>query len=281
MTVTTAGGTSATSPADVFTYEGVPTVSDIAPTAGPTAGGTSVVITGTNLGSATAVDFGANAATVTADSATSITATAPAGSAGTVDVTVTTAGGTSATSVSDAFTYGTAPLFTSGTSTTFVTGTAGTFTPTATGSPTPTIGESGTLPSGVSFTGGVLSGTPTVTGSFPITFTASNGIGGPVSQSFTLTVVAIQITTTSLPTATLNTSYSGQLVEVGGKAPVKWTTSVKLPKGLKLNKATGAITGKPGKKDATGSFPITFTVTDKSKPTKNTASVTLTLTVSA
>ena len=281
VTVTTAGGTSATSPADVFTYEGVPTVSDIAPTAGPTAGGTSVVITGTNLGSATAVDFGANAATVTADSATSITATAPAGSAGTVDVTVTTAGGTSATSVSDAFTYGTAPLFTSGTSTTFVTGTAGTFTPTATGSPTPTIGESGTLPSGVSFTGGVLSGTPTVTGSFPITFTASNGIGGPVSQSFTLTVVAIQITTTSLPTATLNTSYSGQLVEVGGKAPVKWTTSVKLPKGLKLNKATGAITGKPGKKDATGSFPITFTVTDKSKPTKNTASVTLTLTVSA
>ena len=281
VTVTTPGGTSTTSSSDLFTYVAAPTVTSIAPTAGPTAGGTSVVITGTNLDSATAVDFGANAATVTADSATSITATAPAGSAGTVDVTVTTAGGTSATSVSDAFTYGTAPLFTSGTSTTFVTGTAGTFTPTATGSPTPTIGESGTLPSGVSFTGGVLSGTPTVTGSFPITFTASNGIGGPVSQSFTLTVVAIQITTTSLPTATLNTSYSGQLVEVGGKAPVKWTTSVKLPKGLKLNKATGAITGKPGKKDATGSFPITFTVTDKSKPTKNTASVTLTLTVSA
>ena len=276
VTVTTPDGTSTTSANDLFTYEGVPNVSGITPSAGPTGGGTSVVITGTNLGSATAVDFGANAATITDDSATSITATAPAGTAGPVDVTVTTAGGTSATSPADQFSYGIAPAFTSAASTTFVANTAGTFTPAATGTPAPVITESGTLPAGVTFSGGALSGTPTATGTFPITLTATNGIGGPVDQSFTLNVVAIEITTTSLPAATLNTTYSGQLVEVGGKAPVKWSTNVKLPKGLKLNKTTGAITGKPGKKDATGSFPITFTVTDKSKPTKNTASVTIT-----
>ncbi len=63
-----------------------------------------MTITGTNLGGASAVEFGSNAATITADSATSITATSPAGT-GTVDVTVTTAGGTSATSPADEFTY--------------------------------------------------------------------------------------------------------------------------------------------------------------------------------
>ncbi len=49
---------------------------------------------------------------MTADSATSITVTSPAGSAGSVDVTVTTAGGTSATGPSDQFTYVAAPTVT-------------------------------------------------------------------------------------------------------------------------------------------------------------------------
>jgi large repetitive protein len=280
VTVTTPGGTSTTSANDLFTYVAAPTVTGIAPASGPSAGGTSVVITGTGLGSATAVDFGSSPASITAGSDTSITATSPTGT-GTVDVTVTTTGGVSATSSADVFDYGSAPAFTSAASTTFVKGAAGTFTPAASGSPAPTITERGALPSGVTFAGGVLSGTPTVTGSFPITLTASNGIGGPVDQSFTLNVATILITTTSLPTAHLHTTYSAQLVEVGGTAPFKWTSSVKLPKGLKLDKKTGAITGAPGKKDATGSFPITFTVTDKAKPTKNTASVTITLTVSA
>ena len=58
---------------------------------------------------------------------------------------------------------GSAPgAFTSATSATFTEGTAGTFTPTASGNPTPVITESGTLPAGVAFSGGVLSGTPRV-----------------------------------------------------------------------------------------------------------------------
>ena len=82
-----------------------PTVTGINPTSGPTTGGTSVAITGTNFTGATAVDFGSTAATsFTVNSATSITATSPAGT-GTVDVTVTTSFGTSATSSADQFTY--------------------------------------------------------------------------------------------------------------------------------------------------------------------------------
>ena len=112
ITVTTVGGTSATSSADQFTYIGIPTVSSVSPSSGPTTGSTSVVITGTNLTAASAVKFGtANAASYTVTAATQITATSPAGSAGTVDITVTTSVGTSVTNTSDQFTYVGAPTF--------------------------------------------------------------------------------------------------------------------------------------------------------------------------
>jgi len=92
----------------------LPTVTGILPTGGLTAGGTSVIITGTNLTAASAVKFGStNATGYTVNSATQITATSPAGSLGTVDVTVTTTGGTSATGSSDQFTYFTVPTATS------------------------------------------------------------------------------------------------------------------------------------------------------------------------
>ena len=82
-----------------------PTVTGVSPTSGPTAGGTSVAITGTNFTGASAVKFGATAATAfTVNNATSISATAPAGSA-TVDVTVTTVGGTSVANANDRYTY--------------------------------------------------------------------------------------------------------------------------------------------------------------------------------
>ncbi|MDA8066155.1 MAG: IPT/TIG domain-containing protein [Thermaerobacter sp.] len=111
VTVTSPGGTSATSNADKFTYTTpgtpAPTVTAISPVSGPAAGGTQVTVTGTNLTGATTVDFGSgNPATkVSVNSAgTQITATAPPGT-GTVDVLVTTPGGTSATGSTDQFTY--------------------------------------------------------------------------------------------------------------------------------------------------------------------------------
>jgi IPT/TIG domain-containing protein/FG-GAP repeat protein len=114
VTVTTPGGTSATGAADQYTYTAAPTITGVSPSGGPLGGGTSVKITGTNLSGATAVKFGTtNAATITSDTATSITATSPAESAGQVDITVTTAGGTSATSSSDKYTYTTGPVITS------------------------------------------------------------------------------------------------------------------------------------------------------------------------
>ena len=108
VTVTTAGGTSATSSADQYTYdEPAPAITAISPNSGVLAGGTTVTITGTDFAGATAVRFGATAATsFTVNSDTSITATAPpAAAVGAVDITVTTAAGTSALVPADRYSY--------------------------------------------------------------------------------------------------------------------------------------------------------------------------------
>ncbi len=111
--VTTVGGTSAIAAGDRYTYTAAPSVTGVAPSSGPLGGGTSVTITGTGFGGASAVKFGAaNATKYTVNSATQITATAPAGAAGTVDVRVTTVGGTSAISAGDHYTYIAAPIVT-------------------------------------------------------------------------------------------------------------------------------------------------------------------------
>jgi alpha-tubulin suppressor-like RCC1 family protein len=83
-----------------------PTVTAVKPRKGPASGGTTVIITGTDLTGATEVKFGSvNALSFTVNSATSITAVAPAAPAGKVDVTVTNTWGTSAISLADRFTF--------------------------------------------------------------------------------------------------------------------------------------------------------------------------------
>jgi len=82
-----------------------PTVTSIAPTTGPQAGGTAVTITGTGFLAGAGVKFGGTSATnVSVVSATSITATTPAHAAGGVDVVVTNSDTKSAT-LPQAFTY--------------------------------------------------------------------------------------------------------------------------------------------------------------------------------
>ena len=106
ITLVWSSGSSVISAADQFTYETTPTVTGVSPALGVTTGNTSVTITGTGFLAATAVKFGSvNAASFIINSDTSITAVSPAGSAGTVDITVTSTYGTSATSSADQFLY--------------------------------------------------------------------------------------------------------------------------------------------------------------------------------
>jgi hypothetical protein len=105
VTVTTPTGVSATGGDDRFSYVPPPTVTKLSAKDGPATGGTPVTITGSNFEEATSVRFGATKAkSFTVLSSTSIAAESPAG-AGTVDVTVTTPGGTSAISKHDEFEF--------------------------------------------------------------------------------------------------------------------------------------------------------------------------------
>ena len=124
------------------------------------------------------------------------TAATPAGS---TTLTITAANGVGSP-VTQSFTLTVAavpaPAITSAGSTTFTTGTLGTFTVTTTGTPTAALSEAGTLPTGVTFvdnkdgTATLASTAATPAGSTTLTITASNGVGSPVTQSFTLTVAA-------------------------------------------------------------------------------------------
>ncbi|MGY0062144.1 beta strand repeat-containing protein [Streptomyces sp. LZ34] len=89
--VTTPNGTSN---GLTYTYLAAPAITSLSPTSGPQAGGNTVTITGTNLATTTSVHFGAAAAGFTVLSPTQVSAVAPPGT-GTVNVNVTTPGGTS------------------------------------------------------------------------------------------------------------------------------------------------------------------------------------------
>jgi hypothetical protein len=106
--VTTPGGTSAAVAADDYTYVlSKPAVTGVSPTSGPTAGGTTVTVTGSGFTGATKVVFGTVAATsysVVSDS--QITAVSPAQAAATHNIYVTTSVGTSVPVAADQFTYG-------------------------------------------------------------------------------------------------------------------------------------------------------------------------------
>jgi hypothetical protein len=82
-----------------------PSISGTTPATGSTHGGTTVTITGSSLANATSVMFGSQPATNVTATENAITATSPPQAAGPVDITVTTAAGTSAVTSADRFTY--------------------------------------------------------------------------------------------------------------------------------------------------------------------------------
>ena len=138
---------------------------------------------------------------------------------------------------------------TSAASTTFTTGTVGSFSLIATGFPVPTLSESGSLPTGVSFNAGtgLLSGAPNpgTGGIYNITFTAHNGIGSDVIQSFTLTVnQAPAITSGSSTAFTIGSPGSFSVTDTGYPLPTL-SESGSLPTGVTFNPSTGQLSGTP------------------------------------
>ncbi|MGB7686472.1 MAG: IPT/TIG domain-containing protein, partial [Solirubrobacterales bacterium] len=115
VVVTTEGGTSTNTAADDYTYVEAPAITGISPNKGPTAGGTTVTIAGTDLVDIGEIKFGstaANLASLVEVSPTEIEIDAPLHSGGTFSVVVITPGGPSADTPADDYTYVTFPAVT-------------------------------------------------------------------------------------------------------------------------------------------------------------------------
>jgi hypothetical protein len=126
----------------------------------------------------------------------------------------------------------------------------------------------GTLPAGLTLAAstGVISGTPTATGTTSFTVQVSDATAATSTQSLSITVNAgLTITTSTLPGVTQNVSYSTTLAATGGTAPYTWSiTAGALPAGLTQAASTGVISGTP---TATGTSSFTVQVSDASSAT--------------
>ncbi len=221
---------------DTFNYVSTPTVTGLTTTAtpagGPTGGGTQVTIAGTSFDGVTAVHFGAQPATsFLVNGLNSITAIAPSGT-GTVDVTVTTGLGTTASGPADHYTYdptlsvaaGTASYANSPGTTVPVTGTS------QTGS-TVTVDAIGAWKAGQEvglsgFTNGLTAATYSVlaaaTNSFTVTFNGTPTTGSGTGQALVFTTVSsssVTATTTGTGMITLTAPgawFEGQEVYLTG-----------------------------------------------------------------
>ncbi len=173
--------------------------------------------------------------------------TPPPGSGGIVTFTVDAGNGVSPDATQTfTLTVDEAPTITSANNTTFAEGMAGSFTVTAGGYPAPTFSQTGGLPNGVSInSAGVLSGTPTQSGSFPITVTATNGVSSDATQDFTLTVTPSG-TAPIIASANQSTFTQGQpgtfTVSATGSPSPTFTESGTLPSGITLSSA-GLLSG--------------------------------------
>ena len=249
VVVTTAGGTSAVTSSSTFTSVASPTISNVAPNAGPIAGGTTVTVGGTNLSGASVVIGGTPVTAVT--SATTAVFTLPAHVAGAVDISVTTAGGTT-TSV-NAFTYVAPPTI-------------------ASLSPTTGTRDGGTLVqiSGTNLAGATVTvdgeavaatGSTTLTiatpshagGTVPITVTTA---GGSATADFTYQD-APSFTAAAPAGGSVGTPFSYQFEASGFPAPEFTVTDGELPDGLTLTEG-GLLGGTPTTAES-ATFEITAT----------------------
>ena len=137
----------------------------------------------------------------------------------------------------------------------FVADQPGTFAVTTTGFPTAALTESGTLPAGLSFVDNgdgtaTISGTPDAdpSGPYALTLNASNGIGSPATQAFTLDVNQQPAITSSASTVLTAGQAGGFTVTTSGFPAPALTETGALPPGMTFadnGDGTASLSGTP------------------------------------
>ena len=147
-----------------------------------------------------------------------------------------------------------------------VKGTAFTYTPTVGGYPVPTVTRTGALPTGLDIdSDGEITGTPSVTGSFEVTLSASNTSGPDATLDVTITIDPADadpsITGPAAASGVEGTAFT-YTPTVGGYPVPTVTRTGALPTGLDID-SDGEITGTPS---VTGSFEVTLSASNTSGP---------------
>ncbi len=130
----------------------------------------------------------------------------------------------------------------------------------------------GTLPPGLTLnpTTGAISGTPTVTGTFPFTLHVTDSSTPPQTANISASITvngAIALVLSTLPDAISGVPYAATLAATGGVIPYTWSiTAGALPVGLTLNSTTGVISGIT---TSVGTANFTLTVTDSAQPAQS------------
>ncbi|WP_296599920.1 putative Ig domain-containing protein [Phenylobacterium sp.] len=131
--------------------------------------------------------------------------------------------------------------------------------------------SAGALPAGLALNGtsGAITGTPTTSGAFSFSITATDAGSRTATRAYSGSVAAaVSITTASLSAPTVGAAYSQTLGATGGTSPYSFSvTSGSLPAGLSLASG-GAITGTP---TTAGAYSFTVTVTDAASATASQA----------
>ncbi len=206
------------------------------------------------------------------DGSATLAGTPAAGTGGTYPLTLTATNGAGHVDQAFTLTVTASTLITSPDHTTFTVGSAGTFTVSTSPAAT-SITSSGTLPSGVTFHDNgngtaTLAGMPAAGqgGSYPLTFTASNGVPPNAVQNFTLTVTELPAFT-SPNHATFQVGTAGSFsvtTHAGFPTATTLTETGALPPGLTFTdngNGTATIAGTPAA-FASGSYPLTLTATN-------------------
>ena len=209
-----------------------------------------------------------------------ISGTPPVGTSGSYPVTLTASNGVGSPAVQQLFLIMTSavaggPTITSPSTFDVVAGNSNTFTVTTTGTPAPIVTESGALPPGLTFAyngngTATISGTPPVgtSGSYPVTLTASNGVGSPAVQQLFLVVAsafpgAPTITSPSSLSVTANQYGTFTITTTGSPTPTVTETGA-LPTGMSFTydgNGTATISGTPAS-SSVGSYVITVTASN-------------------
>ncbi len=224
------------------------TVSSLSASAGPAAGGQSVIVSGTDLAGATSVTFGGSAGTISSNTATAITVMTPAAAAGTVNVVVTTSAGS--LTLTGAYRYISAPVITS------------------------ILASSGTTAGGqsVTITGTNLSNATSVTfGGLPAPMTANTATSIVVITPAHAAGAVDVVVTTAGGSGTSTSGYTYTVVALAAPAGLNARAVTPSQVDLTWNAVSGATSYQVDRMEANGGFthiatPSSTAFSDTSRP---------------